>query len=214
MEHQEAIDNYAAEGYLLDELTDAERHAFEEHFADCDTCFADVRDGLRFAAPLPDVVSVPVPAQRPWRELFAPLAAAAGVAIVMTGGIQQLAVVAPLRAQLANERAQLAKEREPHIVPAYTVVLDARAAQEPLTVNGASPFQFTFDIPPDLPPPYRCAIVDAHGKTRFSVPVTAAQARHTVNLQVPGGLLAAGNDSLVITGAGGVSVSPVEFTVQ
>lgn len=45
MSHEEAINTHAAEAYLLGDLTGAEYAAFEEHFADCDACFALVRDG-------------------------------------------------------------------------------------------------------------------------------------------------------------------------
>src|SRR5207249_11960005 len=56
MDHQEAIQKYAADGYLLNELTEAEREEFEEHFAECDDCSDYVRDGLRFATALPVVI--------------------------------------------------------------------------------------------------------------------------------------------------------------
>ncbi len=35
----------ATERYLLDEMNDAEREAFEEHYFDCAVCAANVLDG-------------------------------------------------------------------------------------------------------------------------------------------------------------------------
>ena len=45
MTHQQALDTMAAERYLLDEMTEIEKHAFEEHFFDCADCAHEVRLG-------------------------------------------------------------------------------------------------------------------------------------------------------------------------
>ncbi len=47
MTHQQALDTMAAERYLLDEMTEIEKHAFEEHFFDCNDCADEVRLGER-----------------------------------------------------------------------------------------------------------------------------------------------------------------------
>jgi len=47
MTHQQALDTMAAERYLLDEMTELEKHAFEEHFFDCSDCATEVRLGER-----------------------------------------------------------------------------------------------------------------------------------------------------------------------
>jgi hypothetical protein len=45
MTHQQALDTMAAERYLLDEMTEVEKHAFEDHFFDCGDCTEEVRRG-------------------------------------------------------------------------------------------------------------------------------------------------------------------------
>jgi putative zinc finger protein len=45
MTHTEAVDTYAAERYLLGEMTEAERQAFEAHYFECGTCADDLRAG-------------------------------------------------------------------------------------------------------------------------------------------------------------------------
>ena len=45
MEHAEATDRMAAARYLLDEMTEEERFAFEEHYFGCPACAEEVRDG-------------------------------------------------------------------------------------------------------------------------------------------------------------------------
>lgn len=43
MTHSEALQSSATERYLLDEMSELERHAFEEHYFDCTECAEDVR---------------------------------------------------------------------------------------------------------------------------------------------------------------------------
>jgi len=45
MTHSEAVQISAAERYLLDELTELDRHAFEGHYFECDECAEEVRAG-------------------------------------------------------------------------------------------------------------------------------------------------------------------------
>ena len=45
MTHHQAVEKLAVERYLLDEMPEIERFAFEEHLFDCDICAADVRSG-------------------------------------------------------------------------------------------------------------------------------------------------------------------------
>ena len=45
MTHQQAVDTLASERYLLDEMSELERHAFEDHYFSCGECAEDVRAG-------------------------------------------------------------------------------------------------------------------------------------------------------------------------
>jgi len=211
VEHQEAIETHAAEGYLLGDLTAAEHEAFELHFADCDTCFADVRDGATVVAAVrkENLVPVPVPV-RGWQYKLVPtLAAAASIAVaVTTVGYQQVAVVAPLRAQLA-------KEREPRITPLYDL-RESRAEEQAVAPDSRASFLFEFAIDPEVDsPPYTCKIVDARGKRHGpQLTVTAEQAHNPVDLLMPRETLVPGDYSLIVTGTGGVSVFEKRFMVR
>ncbi len=49
MTHADAVSTLATERYLLGDMTDAERDAFEAHFFDCTECAADVRAAATMA---------------------------------------------------------------------------------------------------------------------------------------------------------------------
>jgi hypothetical protein len=99
MTHTEAVNTLASERYLLDEMTEPERNAFEDHYFTCLDCAADVRTGgvMRegvqaglAAAPIARIATF-VPAQKrvtarqPWYQSSAlPWALAATLAIAVT----------------------------------------------------------------------------------------------------------------------------------
>jgi len=47
MTHNDAVENYATERYLLGEMTEAERQSFDAHYFECETCADDLRAGSR-----------------------------------------------------------------------------------------------------------------------------------------------------------------------
>ncbi len=113
MTHQQALDGFASERYLLDEMTEVERFEFEAHYFDCEECAEDVRLGdtirqeARRAGP-----SMATAAGRPaviltsakwWRRpmVAAPWAVAATLALV--AGYQSLVTVPGLRGAVAPQ---------------------------------------------------------------------------------------------------------------
>jgi len=112
MDHREAIQQMAAERYLLDEMTPELRESFEEHAFDCPECSMDLRAGAAFItaakAELPGLVdaspSPSGPAPKPaikksnwfiWlRPAFAIPAFAALLAVI---AYQNLATIPALR---------------------------------------------------------------------------------------------------------------------
>src|SRR5688572_13802191 len=49
MNHEETIGTHTVERYSLDEMTSDEREAFEQHYFECNECWADVRRAEIFA---------------------------------------------------------------------------------------------------------------------------------------------------------------------
>lgn len=110
MTHAQAVETHAAERYLLDEMPELERYAFEAHYFECAECAEEVRtgglvrDGVR-AGLLGEAESGRQEAeggrQKPesWTRLL-PWAAAATLALAV--GYQQLWVVPELRSQIPS----------------------------------------------------------------------------------------------------------------
>lgn len=87
MTHQQALEKQAVERYLLEEMPEIERFAFEEHLFGCDVCAEDVRlgalmhDGVAAgllpvvaAGAAPGGAAAPSPSAAAAREKAAPLA--------------------------------------------------------------------------------------------------------------------------------------------
>lgn len=110
MTHQDAIDTLAAERYLLEEMSELERHAFEEHFFTCDECAGDLRIAGRLqtgaralfghSSPAPAARAVGEPrdnvaamplraARRPVLHTVLPWAAAAVLALAVVYQVRQ-----------------------------------------------------------------------------------------------------------------------------
>ncbi|MEZ5318711.1 MAG: zf-HC2 domain-containing protein [Vicinamibacterales bacterium] len=129
MTHDDAVATHAAERYLLEEMSEAERHDFEAHYFDCPPCAEDVRlgaamaDAVRtgsapaevvpFAAPArpagPVAGSGGTPGARPAlasassRSTWWALAAAAALAVL--AGYQSFVVIPGLRGDGAQALA-------------------------------------------------------------------------------------------------------------
>jgi anti-sigma factor RsiW len=161
MTHTEAVRSAAAERYLLDELSEPERFAFEEHYFECSECAEGVRmgalmrDGVR-AGLLPDarVTSISEASGRKssrpavgWRpSALVPWAAAAALALV--AGYQ---AVQPARsgARLVGPQALAPVTLRPEsrgVVPVVPVQPGATAITLAIEVNAPAGAALAYDI--------------------------------------------------------------------
>ncbi len=118
MDHSEALQQMAAERYLLNELTPDTREAFEAHFFDCPECALDLRAGAAFVkeskAQLPGLTgALPVPSRsgnlrvkREWWLGWLQPAFAAPVfaTLLLVLGYQNLVIYPALRASADQPR--------------------------------------------------------------------------------------------------------------
>jgi hypothetical protein len=111
MDHSEAARIAAVDKYLLGELPDSQREAFEEHFFSCPECSGRVRLGAVFHANARAVLketgslaSIAPERRRPWSGWsFRPaFAMAGGLALALIVGYQNLVLIPRLRNQAAG----------------------------------------------------------------------------------------------------------------
>lgn len=119
MTHEDAIRTLAPERYLLDEMSDQEREAFEAHYFSCSACAEDlrmanlIREEMRsdvpagvtpasaHAAPAATVIRPARWSRRIGQSVVVPWAVAASLALVV--GYQSVATDATLRQALAPQ---------------------------------------------------------------------------------------------------------------
>jgi len=118
MDHSEAVEQMAAERYLLDELTPDAREAFEAHLFDCPDCALDLRAGAAFVeeakvqlpgltaaapAPTPSRPREPKIKREWWLSWLQPAFAAPVFAtLLLVVGYQNLVTFPALRLQPAS----------------------------------------------------------------------------------------------------------------
>jgi anti-sigma factor RsiW len=214
MDHVEAVKTLAIERYLLEEMTQEERDAFEEHFFSCAECADDareaaamregVRGGLALAARAtmergdgPRVVPMR-PAAARWRSSVAlPWAAAALLAVGL--GYQTVAGPRPQLGSFALAPATLrpaSRGQEAVVSPGPGAILT-------LAVDlGGAPFEG--DIQYEL--------ARADGKTVASGSAPPPSAGAPLLLMVPTSMLT-GSERFVLTlhSAMGSSLTPVTY---
>ncbi len=211
MNHGEAVEQMAAERYLLNELSRDARDAFEEHAFDCPECALDLRAGTLFVneakVQLPELVASQVESERAkssekrssWFSLLRPaFAVPAFAALLIVAGYQNLVTFPALR-QAANE---------PRLAP----VAPLRSA-----TRGTTHLTFTADrihgvaLPVDLviepgtapAASYSFDLRDPHGKLVWTgtSPATAQGTDNdqSFSLTIPGGMLQNGPYALMVT---------------
>jgi hypothetical protein len=215
MNHNEAVQQMAAERYLLDELTSGARDEFEEHLFDCPKCAFEVRAGAAFVdeakEQLPGIATDSAAREKPgkagerrergfswWRPVFAVPVFAALLIVV---GYQNLVTIPAFRNS----------ENQPRIV-----------ALGPLSgaTRGGAPTAITADrahgvaLPVDLPiepvlgnfVSYSFDLNDPQGKLAWTGSIAAPAQEAGGDLQlsivIPGGMLQSGTYSLAVSRVG------------
>ena len=152
MTHADAIRTLAVERYLLDEMPEIERFAFEDHFFDCVDCADDLREGstMRKAvkagllpqASRPATIS-PAIAKRRWTpSVVLPWAAAAMLALAV--GYQSLAPARDGRLQISTLTPVTIRPDSRGAVPTVSIAGDADAVTLALDVDAPAGADLTY----------------------------------------------------------------------
>jgi len=210
MNHDESLKLGAAEKYVLRELPDELRDAFEDHFFECHDCAADIRALASFAEAGPEAYDrdgcpepISVPASKPsvWAWLRPPIAVPAFSALLFVVGYQNLSTIPELRKSAAVAQVQVLKS-----FPLAKANTRGSSALN-IPVQPGESFTLKFDIPPSKGfAQYLCQLQDASGRVLHQVNVDVKRANKGVELFVPAGMINPGTYYVVITG------EPVEHT--
>jgi hypothetical protein len=152
MTHADAIRTLAVERYLLDEMPEIERFAFEDHFFDCVECADDLRDGATMskavkAGLLPQAsrsaTVSPAIARRRWNpSVVLPWAAAAMLALAV--GYQSLAPARSGRLQISTLTPVTIRPDSRGAVPTVSIGGDADAVTLALDVDAPAGADLTY----------------------------------------------------------------------
>lgn len=173
MDHTEAERTEAVERYLLGELTEAEREAFEEHYFACPQCAQEVLAGEALRANVRAVLledrrlsRTAAPARRWFRFPSPQLAWAAAAVFALVAAYDRLVLVPRLQSDLAELNT-------PQTVSRHVLLPLARADEVPRLAVGSKGF-VTLALPLDFLPDVR----------RLSVEVRNSRDRIVASLAV------------------------------
>jgi len=217
MEHSQAVEQMAAERYLLNELTPEAREAFEQHFFDCPDCALDLRAAAAFmdeakvqlpalnaSAPLrPSPSAVKPRAKRDqWFSWLRPaFAVPVFAALLLLVGYQNLITMPSLRAEADQPR-----------LLAWTPLHGATRGGARTTITADR--EHGVDLPIDLTPlpgspaygSYAFDLVDSQGKTvwtgSIAAPVSGESGAQRISLAIPAAMLRKASYTVAVSGGG------------
>lgn len=219
MDHSYAIENHTAERYLLQELDEKERDAYEEHFFSCSVCAEEIKTASEFLETAKHVVQEEVRAQLyghaahhsiwgswlNWRSMLHPLPAMACALLVFVSGfsIYLNRFVIPELRQSKSVAAPVEVATVKQIENSKAFVVEESRAEGGIRISvprGES-FVLQFDIPPGPYESYRADIMTPAGIRKLSSKnISREEARNSIKLPVPSGTLEPGEYVLVVQG--------------
>lgn len=219
MNHNYAIENHVAEGYLLDDLDEAERDAYEDHYFGCITCaeevemvseFMDTAKQVILEELKPQPVAISAPSAASWfRRITAPImqplpaAAFLFLAIMSSVATYQYRVTIP-RLQAAASPQILSSGMSP-----------LKHAHGPVTAvefHKGKSFSIPFDIPEAGFSSYQVSILATPSNAVKVVlrDISAKDAKKTLEIFIPADTLDAGRYWLLIEGINGTAKGEVD----
>jgi hypothetical protein len=171
IDHEEAIRNMIAERYLLGELTESDRDAYEEHLFSCPVCFEQVKAGTEFVGHLRHLVTEdPTPAVAP--GFIGKLAANA--AQPLTIGL--LTVLICISSVSTYQFKLIRQMKAPEVVSTITVPPASRSTGTVITPsrNGSFELRIVFTPVQELNN-YKAQVINASGKEITKVSIVEPQ---------------------------------------
>lgn len=199
MDHTLAQQTKSIDKYLLNELTDEERAAFEEHMFDCPDCAAQVKNDFAMISDLKEVLGEPrpVPAEKTvkaesgWRQWFRPMMLMptfATLALACVVGYQHfVSIPAMLRPQLLDTAPFVATTR-------------GAAVQTAIVKADATLFVASFEVVAVKPAPAYVCEFQADGSSTVATVDCGkhAGAEFTLSVLLPAAKFPAGGYTMIL----------------
>lgn len=226
MDHNEAVRLHAAEKYLLGEFNPAQRDEYEEHYFDCPECAEELKVTVAFVESAKQVAREIVraadskgfmPPPRGWFAWLKPaFAIPVFAALVVLVGYQNGVTIPRLKQKSA--RAVTAQVFQ-SLSLLGAGARGERTSSPTIAIRPDELFALEVDMPGNSADGYVCQVVDQGGRSRLSVSISAEEAKNTVHVKVPAGVLEPGKYNFVIfrgkTAAKDANaVSQIPFTVE
>jgi hypothetical protein len=212
MDHSSAIENHTAARYLMDELSESERNAYEEHFFSCPECAEEIKSASEFMESARKVVQQELKLQSysqtlrrssarkwlNWGSMLQPVPAFAGAMLIAVAGFAgyQSRVTIPRLSQMA----------EAHLIPQNTVrIALTQSRGEPIAVPAGKPLSLIFAVPKTDDSSlsfssYEADIVSARDVTKFSFNISQQQAQDPIQVFLAAAALPPGKYEVVVRG--------------
>jgi hypothetical protein len=219
MDHNQAVDEMAAERYLLNELTPEAREAFEEHYFDCPECAIDLRAAAAFVneakaqlpalvnpAPAPSVarpnpIASPIRNKRSrWSFWASPaFSIPAFATLLLFIGYQNLVTIAGLREQVDQPRLLA-------FAPLHSATRGG--ARTIITADREHGVSFPIDLSPEPGAQpyasYAFDLLDGQGKVLWTrsipTPTASESGSQRILLAIPGAMLNNGAYTVAVFG--------------
>jgi hypothetical protein len=209
----------AAERYLLGQMSEADRDAYEQHFFQCVECAEEVKATAQFIDTCRTVLSGPASGASVSAFEPRPSRLPRGLVTVMTGALAATLLVMIYQNVVTIPR--LARGAEPQALASISFAASTPRGASPktITIERWRPFIIYVDIPPTGAESYDCQVLAKSGAAAATMTVAAEKTQDAVPFMIPGGLLSPGDYTLVVTGRSHGVASPAEvarfpFTVR
>jgi hypothetical protein len=219
MNHDEAVRSGAAEKYVLRELSDELRDAYEDHFLECAECTKNMHALSGFAEGGSEVYDnlhaeiVPSKPQSIWARLLQPVIAIpvfAAIVLAIAGVGYQASLFGPASNGVAAVAGKSALGETTR--GAIRLFGDERkgGGQIPVVrIRAGQGFTLNFDfLSPRKFDSYLGKLQDSSGRLILPVTLPGDMANREVNLAIPAGLVHAGKYTLFFVGVSSPSQSP------
>lgn len=206
MKHEEAIQSFAVEQYLLGEMSPTQREAFEEHYFECEVCASELRTAVSFkedmrailaaeqvspTAVAPVVRDDPKPAWNwlSWLQPQMAAAALAGLAAISIGSVAML-------------RSEIGRLSEPRVVNSAFLRDQTRGEAPVLRVDGDAAALLSFDLPVATDSKLDFLVQSANGGVVYKTSADAPRSNEQVNFLIPKLNLPAGSYKVLVRDPG------------